>query len=193
MNGNYYVGQQISNLTGYDTIGPITGVTLVVNNDTQYTAGILTGYVITVDCPYGTQEMANDIIARVYGETYHGYRAENAVLKPQAELGDAITVGDIYSVLAYRRVEFSPGHMSEIAAPGENELDHEFQYQGTSGKEISNDVDSLRAYLNRALGELSLQVTTLTGRVEALTQLTEQISNKVTELDSRVTALEGRL
>lgn len=194
MNEKHYIGMQVSSLTDYDVIGPITGVLLVVSeNNEYYQSGDYTGYVLTVNCPYGTQEMANDILLSVFGCVYKGYRANDAYLGPQAELGDGVNVGDIYSMLAYRHVNFGPGHMSEIAAPGENEIDYEYQYKGTTQSAISNDVDALRSYVSRMFGELSLQITTLTGRVEALTQLTEAISDKVTQLDSRVTALEGRI
>lgn len=193
MNEKHYIGTRASSLTNYDEIGPITGVLLVVsNNNEYYQSGDYTGYVLTINCPYGTQEIANDILLNVYGQTYKGYRAEGAILKPEAELGDGVTVGDIYSVLAYRHVEFGPGHMSEIAAPGENEIDYEYQYKGTTQSSINNDVDSLKSYISRMFGELSLQITTLTGRVEALTQTVNAISDKVTQLDSRVTALEGK-
>lgn len=192
MNGKHYVGNKAASVTGYDEIGPITGVTITVDSGTFYTAGVLTGYVISINCPYGTQDMANAIIAEIYGKTYRGYQAEGAILKPQAELGDGVTIGDIYSVLAYRRVEFGPGFICEISAPGENELDHEYQYTGTTDKQINNDVESLKSYLNQSLGILSDQVTTLTGRVQALTETMEQMTNAITRLEARVSALEGR-
>ena len=52
-------------------------------------------------------------------------------------------------------------------------------------------MDSLRAFITKSLGEMSLQITTLTGRVETLAETVDAMSRKVTELDSRVTALGG--
>lgn len=191
MNGKWYVGNKASNVTSYNEVGPITGVMITVDSNTFYSAGVLTGYVISIDCPYGTQDMANNIISKIYGKTYQGFQADGAVLNPQAELGDGVTVGDVYSVLAYRRVEFGPGHMSEIAAPGENELDHEYQYKGTTNQQINNDVESLKSYLNKSLGIMSEQVTTLTGRVQALNDTMSQVTAAITQLDARLAALGG--
>lgn len=195
MNGKHYVGTHASSITNYDTIGPITGIMLNVDGNNEYyqSGDFSRGYVLTINCPYGTQEIANDILFKLLNGMYKGYRADGAILTPRAELGDGITVGDTYSVMAYRHVQFGPGHMSEIAAPGENEIDYEYQYKGTTQSTISNDVDSLKSYISRMFGELSLQVTTLTGRVEALTHTVEMISDTVTQLESRVTALEEKI
>lgn len=191
MNGRHYLGQRVSSFERYSDVGPITGVQLLVDQNTEYTAGDSSGYVLTVQCSFGTQEIANNILFSIYQKEYKGFQASGAPLPPDAELGDAITVCGVYSFLAYRKVEFGPGHFSEVSAPGEKEISHEFQYVGTSRKELNNDTDSLRAYLQKALGEMQIELTSMKADIQALTQTVQQISNKVTELDSRVAALGG--
>lgn len=191
MNGTHYLGQRVSSFERYSDIGPITGVQLLVDQNTEYTAGDSSGYVLTVQCTYGTQEMANNILFSIYQKEYKGFQASGAPLPPSAELGDAVTVCGVYSFLAYRKVEFGPGHFSEISAPGEKEISHEYQYTSTAKKALSNDTDSLRAYLQKALGEQQIELNTIKAQLQQISLTLSQISNKVTELDSRVTALEG--
>lgn len=191
MNKNHYLGQSVSSFERYSDVGPITGVQLLVDQDTEYTAGDSGGYVLTAQCSFGTQEMANNILFSVYQKEYRGFQASGAPLPPEAELGDGVTVCGVYSMLAYRKVEFGPGHFSEISAPGEKEISHEFQYVGTSRKELNSDTDSLRAYLQKAIGEQQIELNSIKATLQQINQTLQQISNKVTELDSRVTALGG--
>lgn len=191
MNGRHYLGQAVSDFERYSDVGPITGVQLLVDQNTEYTAGDSSGYVLTVQCTFGTQEIANNILFSIYQKEYKGFQAVGAMLPPSAELGDAVTVCGVYSMLAYRKVEFGPGHMAEISAPGEKEISHEYQYTSTSKKNLNTDVDSLRAYLQKVLGEMQIELNSMKGDIQIMTRTLQQISNKVTELDSRVAALEG--
>ena len=140
MDNKFFVGKRVSSLEIYNAVGPITGIALVVDENSEYIAGDDSGYMLEVDCPFGTQAMADALLASLSGKTYRGYRADAAELAPEAELGDGITVGDVYSMLAYRSVGFGPGHMSEIAAPGENEVDHEYQYQSKIERDLKRKI-----------------------------------------------------
>lgn len=193
MNGKHYLGQAVSDFERYGDVGPITGVQLLVDTATEYSAGDSSGYVLTVQCTFGTQEMANNILLSIYQKQYRGFRADGAPLSPEAELGDAVTVCGVYSMLAYRKVEFGPGHFSEISAPGEKEISHEYQYTSTSQKNLSNDADSLRAYLQKALYSIQVELNDLKARMQILEQTVNTMSNKVTQLDSKVTALDSRV
>lgn len=179
------VGRQVSSVELYDEIGPITGVALIVDDENEYRSGNDSGYVMEVTCPYGTQKMANDILARISGNVYRGYRAQAAVLEPFAQLGDGIIVDGTESFLAYRRVNFGPGFMSEIAAPGESAIIHEYGYkapaqQDTDRKlakvystisktseeirlEVVNEVDGMRSLIDQKMDSISLSVSSTTG------------------------------
>lgn len=154
MNNKFYVGNKASSFEAYNEIGPITGVSLLVDDETEYIAGTNSGFVLEVNCPFGTQTMANDILAKVNGKTYKGYRAEGAELDPTAELGDGITIRGLYSMLAFRAASFGPGYMSEISAPGESDLDHEYPYiTGTERKILQS-----QATVNDWLAEQNLEL-----------------------------------
>lgn len=149
MNGKHYIGKRASSLELYDEIGPVSGVALVVDDKNEFFAGDKSGYVLVVECPYATDQMAADALTKVQGKTYLGYRSTDTVLPVDAELGDGVTVGGIYSMLAYRKVSFGPGHMSEISAPGENEVDHEYPYVSSTKRETDRKLAQTRTLISK--------------------------------------------
>lgn len=189
MSEKFYVGGDLTSCRDNGLRPPITSVTFQVDADNTVTAGTYTGLDLYAVCPYATQEMATAILAQVQGYRYQAFEAESANIDPAMELGDGVTVGDLYSVISAVR-DNGEGY-PDLSAPGEEELEDEYPYRSETQRELSGDVDSLRAFITKSLGEMSLQITTLTGRVEQLTGTVEAISQKVTELDSRVTALGG--
>lgn len=65
----------------------------------------------------GSQAMADSILAAVKNYSYQPYTAEDALLDPAAELGDAVTVGGIYSVIASADMQFDRACAPTISAP----------------------------------------------------------------------------
>ena len=179
------VGRKVSSVEFYDEVDPISGIALVVDSENEYRSGDETGYVLEVVCPYGTQVMADNILASVAGKTYVGYRAQAAVLDPEAELGDGITVDGVSSFLAYRRVNFGPAYMSEIAAPGESILIHEYGYKSPTQQSIdrqkaetysliqktsenillkvANDLEGMSSEIDMKMDSISLSVSSTAG------------------------------
>ena len=185
----FFVGLDLTGVQDNGIRPPITSVSLQVDADNVITAGTYEGIDLFAVCPYATQEMATAILVQVQGYQYQAYTAEAANVDPSAELGDGVDAGGLYSVLAAFRDDGNgyPG----VSAPGEEELEEEYPYRSATQRELSSDVDSLRAFITKSLGEMSLQITTLTGRVEALTQTVAAISDTVTRMESRVSSLEG--
>lgn len=140
-NKKYAVNSAVSSLEVYDPIGPITGVSLGVDEQNAYQSGSKSGYVLEADCDWGTQDIADNLLTALSGKKYYGYRAQQAELDIVAELGDGIIIGDgVESFLAYRKINFGPGHMSEIAAPGENEVDHEYPYLSKDQRDLKKKI-----------------------------------------------------
>lgn len=163
MNGKHYIGKRVSSFENYNTVGPITGVALLLDDKNEILAGSETGYVIEIECPYGTQAMANALLTKLQGKTYYGFHADGAELAPEAELGDGVTVGDTYSMLAYRNVNFGPGHLSEISAPGDSELAHEYPYISQEQKKIERQIAAARSLITKTSGEIMLRVEGVEG------------------------------
>lgn len=168
MNKSHYIGQNISSFESYQPTGEISGIRIIVDDETEIMAGDETGYVMDIECPYGTQEMAENLLSAFQGKSYHGYHADGAELDITAELGDGVEVNGIYSVLAYRNVAFGPGHFSEISAPGENEVDHEYPYASQTKKSIDRNMATTRALIEKTANTITLRVDGIDGEVSAL-------------------------
>lgn len=174
MNGKVFVGQKALSLTEYDKSAPISGVILWVDGENCYEAGNETGTVIEQDCPYATQQMANNLLATLQGYSYQGLEANGAKVSPIAELGDGITVGGIYTQLAYQNIRFSSGEVMDIAAPGSNETLHEYKTEGQTTKKFTHQIAETRSLISKTSEEILLQVD----------DLGDQVSTISTKLDS---------
>lgn len=163
MNNKHYVGKRVSTHELYDELGPITGVALLLDEENEILSGNDSGYMLEIDCKYGTQEMADNILSAINNKTYKGYRSSGATLNPAAELGDGITVDGTYSLLAYRNISFGPGHTSEIAAPGESTLESEYNYKTPSQRQRRR-LDGKYSVISKTLEGLT--VTTDSGETK---------------------------
>ncbi len=185
----FYVGLDV---TGFEDNGKrpeITSVTLQIDADNTVTSGTYTGTDLYALCPYATQDMANAILLKTVGYRYQAFSADSANLDPSAELGDGVDVGGIYSVIS--AIEDDGDGYAGISAPGEEELEDEYPYRSATQRELSGDVDSMRSFLQKALGEITIEINSMKTSIQELTTKVNNISDKVTQLESRVTALEG--
>lgn len=187
----FYVGLDVTGCTGSGRRPAITSVTLQVDSENVVTAGAYTGLDLYALCPYATQEMALNILLQVQGYQYQAFAADSANIDPAAELGDGVDVGGLYAAIA--AITDNGDGYPGLSAPGEEELEDEYPYRSAAQRELTGDVDSLRAFIQKSLGSMEIELTSMKADIQALTRLVEAISDKVTQLDSRVTALEGKV
>lgn len=93
-----------------------------------YTSGDGTGRVIEKDCPWGTQEMAESILTAIKNVRYIPFSAQDAILDPAVEIGDGITIGGVYSILAESSITFDKMCLANVSAPSSDDLDDEYPY-----------------------------------------------------------------
>lgn len=189
MSEKFYVGLDLTSCKDNGKRQPITSVTLQVDSENTITAGTYTGLDLYAICPYATQEMATAILVQVQGYQYQAFSAENANIDPSMELGDGVDAGGLYSVIS--AVQDHGDGYPGLSAPGEEELEDEYPYRSATQRELTGDVDSLRAFIQKALGEMQIELNSIKTQIQTMNQTMTAISNKVTELDSRVSALEG--
>ena len=185
MNGSVYVGQKALSLTEYEKTAPISGVILWVDDENCYEAGDETGTVIEQDCPYATQEMANNLLATLQGYSYQGLEANGAKVSPVAELGDGITVGGLYTQLAYQNIRFSTGEVMDIAAPGSDETLHEYKTEGETTKQFNHQIAETRSTISKTAEEIRLEVE------NELEGLSSSFSVQLDNITGRVNGLDG--
>ena len=173
MNNSHSV---LNNITSFRNTGkskPISGIELMVDEKNMYFAGTYDGYVMTIDCPYGTQEMANDLLTKARGFEYQGFIAEQAILPPETELGDGVAVSGIYGMIARRSFKFTPGMTSTIEAPRELEVQHEYKYSSPQQRKTERQLAQTRSLIIKTAEKITLSIEGLDERVSKI-ELNEQ-------------------
>lgn len=170
MSDKVYLGQNASDLD-YDEKAPkISRVNLAVDSDHIYTSGDDTGRTLEVSCPWGSQAMADSILSKVSGIEYQPYEASDALLDPATEIGDGITLGGVYSVLAQLYVSLDKQCAANISAPYTDEIDDEYPYKTPEQRKTERQLAQARSLITKSAEEIKLEVQGLDGKYTKLSQ-----------------------
>lgn len=107
MSDRVYLGLKAGTLETAETLSQVSRINLSIDSGNMYTSGTDEGRTIEASIPWGTQAMADHILAGMKNITYRPYTAEQALLDPAAEIGDGITVGGIYSAIYQTGITFN--------------------------------------------------------------------------------------
>lgn len=168
MNNSYNALRNITSFRNTGKSQPISGIELMVDEKNMYFAGSDNGYVMTIECPYGTQEMANDLLAKAKGFEYQGFTAEQVILPPETELGDGVTVAGVYGMVARRSFKFTPGMTFNIEAPRELEVQHEYKYSSPQQRKIERQIAQTRSSITKTSEAINLRIDGIDGDVSSL-------------------------
>lgn len=182
MSDKVFVGSRTAQLEVGDIPSNISRVNLSVDSDHYYTAGDDTGKALEVSCPWGSQAMADNILSAVKDYIYQPYTAEDALLDPAAEIGDAVTVGGIYSIISGIDIDFDLAFASTISAPESDEIDDEYPYQSRERRETNRQLAQTRSLISKTSEEIRLEVE---NEIEGLS------SNISVQLDSITSTVQG--
>ena len=192
MSDKLFVGLGVTSVEDNGTLPPISRVTLMVDDNNAITAGDDTGREIVADCPFATQEMVNAILSRLKGYQYHAYTASDAGIDPAVELGDAVTVGGIYSVVS--RIEDDGTGYPSIAAPGEAELEDEYPSVGPVTQTFNRQLAETRSLISKTSEEILLKVENeLEGLSSSFSVQLQQIQSQVTGLNGQVSSITQKV
>lgn len=192
MSDKLFVGLGVTSVEDNGILPPISRVTLMVDDNNAITAGDDTGREIVADCPFATQEMVNAILSRLKGYQYHAYTASDAGIDPAVELGDAVTVGGIYSVVS--RIEDDGTGYPSIAAPGEAELEDEYPSVGPVTQTFNRQISETRSLISKTSEEILLQVENeLKGLSSSFSVQLQQIQSQVTGLNGQVSSITQKV
>lgn len=185
MSDKLFVGLGVTSVEDNGTLPPISRVTLMVDDNNAITAGDDTGREIVADCPFATQEMVNALLANLQGYQYHAYIASDAGIDPAVELGDAVTVDNIYSVVT--RIEDDGTGYPSISAPGEAELEDEYPSVGPVTQTFNRQISETRSLISKTSEEILLKVE------KELEGLSSSFSVQLQQIQSQVTGLNGQV
>lgn len=156
-------------------------------SDEEYVAtGNKTGRTLVFDCPLvsdwlekdldpengienpASEKVVRNIKKQIRGFIYQPYNASGVMIEPAVELGDGIFINNIYSGIYSMDVKFSKteAYISDISAPSEEEIDHEFPYESQSQREskrIRRRVKDTESRLEVQAGEISAKVSSVVG------------------------------
>ena len=151
-----------------------------------YTAGNDTGRTLEVSNEWGSQEMADNVLARIAGYQYQPFTAQGAHVDPAAELGDGVTVNGIYSGIFTQTIKFNQIMASAISAPVDEEIEHEYGFESKSDRAYTRMVARTRSGITQNAKEIALQVEEL--RYDILDPTNkESLQSKLTITASAIT------
>ena len=153
--------EDVGSLDVSPRLAPYSGVRININDDEYVEAGNDESRVLEFDNPFGTQEMAESILHKLTtrGYQYQPYQADGAMLDPAAEIGDAVDVRDVYGGIFKRSRSFGKLMRADIAAPHEEEIDHEYKFETTLERAVKRRVGQMTAELLVLSGKISAKVS----------------------------------
>lgn len=181
-------------------LDPYTGVIIHCGQDDSgaeitFAAGNLNGYVLEINNPLGTQEMAYAIIAalRNRGVRYRPFEAASAILDPAAEIGDNVTVNGTESVILSMVTKHSRLMASDISAPYDEEVDHEYTFVPRTQREFKRESAYARSRITQNENQIQLEVARATAAEGTLSSRITQTADSISAEVTRATEAEGSL
>lgn len=158
MSDKLFIGQNAGAISVPPKFDAITKVIIDLDGTNIIEAGTDGGRVFEVSCPYGTQQMANNLLAAMSGYQYQPVTAEEVLTDPALELGDAMTIGGAYSIIAQRNVDFDALMAMELAAPGQEEIESEYPYVSQQQSETDRKIAQTYSEISKTAKEIGLRV-----------------------------------
>lgn len=122
------LGRRVAKHDYADLFEAYSGVTLTIPDGQSYTAGDDSGRTIKAECPWASQQMADNLLAQVKGFRHQPYSAAGAILDPAAEMGDTVTIDGVAGKIFRRDQRFGTLYRADLSAPGDEEINHEIPY-----------------------------------------------------------------
>lgn len=177
------VRRALMSLEKQETFDGYAKVTIVVSDDVEYSAGSDTGRTMTLECPWGTQKMADDILSKIRGFQYQPYTAGDAHIDPAAEIGDGFSAGNVYSGIYKKEVSLGPLYTANLSAPGGEKINYRYEYKSPAIRKIERQYKETKASLTVLADQISAEVTARESDTKTLTAAlnlqADQISAKV--------------
>lgn len=163
------VRRALMSLEKQETFSGYSKVVIAVSDDLEYSAGADTGRIMRLECPWGTQEMANDILAKVRGFQYQPYAASDALLDPAAELGDGFSAGNVYGGIYKKDVSHGPLYTANVSAPGGEKINYKYEYKSPTTRKIERQHKEVKASLAVMADQILAEVKARESDTESLT------------------------
>lgn len=173
----------LRNMVSFDKAEQFDGfskVVIIVSDEVEYSAGTDTGRTLTLNCPWGTQEIANNILQSIKGFQYQPMTAENALVDPSVEIGDGISANGVYSGVYYLETKFNSNLPTTVSAPADEELYEEHTYVPKSEREVTRKFLEFQSQFIIQDGKISAEVEERKSDTESIRATLEVQADQIT-------------
>lgn len=132
--------------------------------DKIYTEGNDSGTALEITNEWGTPEMAKAILKKIQGWRYQPYKAGGSSIDPSSEIGDAVTISDIYGGIFAKKTTYGKHILTDLEAPSKEEVEHEFQVQSPTNRQYARFTSDVRSKLTIQAGEIAARVEKTYGK-----------------------------
>ena len=188
MSNTTYLGRQIRIFKSSPQFDGFSRVVIVVSDEIEYAAGTETGRTLRLTCPWGTPQMAQNILQDVRGFQYQPYEASGAIIDPSVELGDGVTANNVYGGVYTQAIKFGPLLTATVAAPEDEEINHEYPYKSKPTKDITREAKMLRASLAIEAEKIAAEVK---ARTEADAEINSTLELQAGQIAAKVSKTGG--
>lgn len=149
-------------LSGYSRVTIYAGQN-EKGEDKIYTAGDDSGTTLEITNEWGTPEMAETILTKIQGWRYQPYKAGGSSIDPSSEIGDAVTISDIYGGIFAKKTTYGKHIRTDLEAPSKEEVEHEFQVQSPTDRQYARFTASVQADLTLKSDQIKARVEKTVG------------------------------
>lgn len=179
------VARNAASLTAGKRATEYTKVILHVTDDVSYTVGNDLGLTMEYTHPFGTPEMARNILASISGYQHQSYDATSVLLDPAAQLGDGLDINGIYSGIVTMTSHYGPHFTADTGAPAIQEINQKVQFKSSQERQVERKFLETYAKLAIQADQISAEVEARKSDVEQLNSLlaiqANQIAAKVSQ------------
>ena len=147
MSDTVNVANRISTLDVSPQFDSYSKVIIHVSDDEVIEVGTNAGRTLEIDNPYGTQQMAQDILTRLQGYQYQPYTADGTIIDPANEIGDALNSPKVYGGIYARSTNFGRLMKADVSAPCDEEINHEYAFESPEQREFTRQINDVKASL----------------------------------------------
>ena len=167
-----------------------SGVEIIIDEETSIFSGNRSGRVLSFSNPFGTKEQADNILASLKstGFQYQPFTASGALLNPAAEIGDGVTINGLYSGIYKISRSYDAMSPSDIEAPQDEELDHEYPYEPKEERIFRREIADAQAQITLNQNAITAEVTRAT---TAEGSLSSRITQNATSINAKVSQTGG--
>ena len=164
-----FVGYNAENYTFSDKKDAITGVRVILTDDTAVLEGsdasVLEVYIPLCTSTAEARTFAQGILSALSGWQYQPYDAGNILTDPAMQLGDGITVQGVYSAVFKRLSHLGVQTTQDASAPCEEEVNHEFPWISGADRKEDRKYTDLQDDLD---AELAVQAGLINAKVSKI-------------------------